>query len=56
VQEQKCILFVIYSPTKDQAYKRENYFMKKLKLTKFRRIEKGYYWVEEFSQTSAHKC
>jgi hypothetical protein len=55
VRKQECVLFVIYSPTKDQAYKRGTYFMSKLALSKFERIEKGYYWVEEYPSNLHHK-
>jgi hypothetical protein len=55
VQKQRCVLFVVYSPTKDQAYKRGSYFVKKLKLAKFRRIEKGYYWIEEYPSNLHYK-
>jgi hypothetical protein len=55
VQRQRCVLFVIYSPTKDQAYKRGSYFMQKLRLTRFKRIEKGYYWVEEYQSNLHYK-
>jgi hypothetical protein len=55
VRKQECVLFVIYSPTKDQAYKRGTYFMSKLALPKFERIEKGYYWVEEYPSNLHHK-
>jgi hypothetical protein len=48
VRLQKCRLLVIYSPTKDQAYKRGSYFLHKLELNKFERLEKGYYWVKEY--------
>jgi hypothetical protein len=55
VRKQRCALFVIYSPTKDQAYKRGSYFVKKLKLMKIRRIEKGYYWVKEYPSNLHYK-
>lgn len=48
VRLQKCRLLVIYSPTKDQAYRRGSYFLHKLKLNKFERLRKGYYWVKEY--------
>jgi hypothetical protein len=55
VQDQRCVLFVIYSPTKDQAYKRGSYFVKKLMLTRFKRMEKGYYWVREYPSNLHYK-
>jgi len=48
VRLQKCKLLVIYSPTKDQAYRRGGYFLHKLELNKFERLRKGYYWVKEY--------
>lgn len=48
VRLQKCKLLVIYSPTKDQAYRRGGYFLYKLELNKFERLRKGYYWVKKY--------
>jgi len=48
VNIQKCKLLVIYSPTKNQAYRRGSYFLHKLELKKFERLKKGYYWVKEY--------
>jgi len=48
VRLQKCKLLVIYSPTKDRAYRRGGYFLHKLELNKFERLRKGYYWVKEY--------
>lgn len=45
---QRCKLLVIYSPTKDQAFRRGGYFLHKLNLRKFERLMKGYYWVKEY--------
>jgi hypothetical protein len=55
VQKQGCVLFVIYSPARDQAYKRGSYFKQKLMLTRFKRIEKGYFWVEEYPSNLHYK-
>jgi hypothetical protein len=55
IRRQKCVLFVIYSPNKDQAYKRGSYFMQKLELTKFERINRGYYWVKEYPSNLHYK-
>jgi len=48
VRSQKCNLLVIYSPTRDQAYRRGGYFLHKLKLNNFKKLRKGYYWVKEY--------
>ena len=48
VRSQKYMLLVIYSPTKDLAYKRGGYFLHKLNLKSCKRIKKGYYWVKKY--------
>lgn len=48
VKMQKCKLLVIYSPTKDQAYRRGAFFFHRLKLKKIKRIKKGYYRVKKY--------
>ena len=55
VREQSCILLVIYSPTKNQAYRRGTYFMHRLRLMRFERIEKGYYWVKKYPSNLHYK-
>ena len=48
VKRQRCKLLVIYSPTRDQAYRRAGWIVSKFGLKSFNRLEKGYYWVEEY--------
>jgi len=55
VREQNCVLFVLYSPTKDQAYSRGNYFTHKLGLIEFKRIKKGYYWIKKYPSNLHYK-
>lgn len=54
VKAQKCRLLVIYSPTRDLAYRRGGYFLHKLNLKKYKRIEKGYYWVKLYPSNLHH--
>jgi len=48
MKRQRCKLLVIYSPTRDQAYRRAGWMVSKFGLKSFNRLEKGYYWVEEY--------